>query len=84
MLDGILRLKFRKGYERPEMLPAGEIAELNIDLGDISLILNRSHRIVVHVSSSNYPRFEKNLRVARNTIYMSAEHPSALILPVRP
>jgi len=95
MLDSIRRLKFRNGYEKPEPLEPNAIAELNIDLWSISLILNTGHRIGMQVSSSNYPRFEKNpntgedlpgkeLRAAHNTVHMDAQHPSALLLPVRP
>ena len=73
----------------------GTVTQLDLDLWSISLILNKGHRIGVQVSSSNYPRFEKNpntgddfpkednLRVAHNTLYMDKDHPSALILPLR-
>lgn len=95
MLDGIRRLKFRNGYEKADPLPPGSIGELDIDLWSISMIVNTGHRIGLHVSSSNYPRFEKNpntgedlpgsdLRAAHNAVCMDPEHPSALMLPVRP
>jgi len=60
MLDNIRRLKFRNGYEKAEPLPAGEVGMLELDLWNISLIVNKGHRIGVQVSSSNYPRFEVN------------------------
>ena len=95
MLDGIRRLKFRHGFEQPDYLAPGEIAEVEIDLWSISLIFNTGHRIGLHVSSSNCPRFEVNpntgadfpvmgepMPVAHNTVYMGVRHPSALILPV--
>ncbi|HIJ75051.1 MAG TPA: CocE/NonD family hydrolase [Candidatus Hydrogenedentes bacterium] len=96
MLDNILRVKFRNGFEKPDTLPPGKIGVLDIDLWHISLIVNAGHRIGLHVSSSNYPRFEKNpntgddlptddnLRVAHNVVHMGKECPSTLILPVRP
>jgi len=95
MLDSIRRLKFHNGYEKAEPPAPGEITKLDIDLWSISLVLNTGHRIGVQVSSSNYPRFEKNpntgddfpdednLRVAHNTVFMDRDHPSAVILPVR-
>jgi predicted acyl esterase len=95
MLDNIQRVKFRNGYEKAEPLAPGEIGKLEIDLWNISLVFNKGHRIGLHISSSNYPRFEKNpntgedlpnednLRVAHNTVHMDKDHPSALILPVR-
>ena len=94
MLDNIRRLKFRKGYEKAEPLAANAVDEIVIDLWSISLIFNKGHKIGLQVSSSNYPRFEKNpntgedlpgkeTRVAHNTVYADAAHPSALLLPVR-
>ncbi|NIA13594.1 MAG: CocE/NonD family hydrolase [Nitrospiraceae bacterium] len=96
MLDSIQRLKFRNGFEKADPLPPGESGEVVIDLWSISLIFDVGHRIGVQISSSNYPRFEKNpnsgddlptddnLRVAHNTLYLDKRHPSALLLPVRP
>ena len=97
IMDNIHRLKFRNGFEKPESLPAGEMGELTVDLGPISIIFNAGHRIGLQISSSNYPRFEKNpntgadfptedgeSRVATNTIYLDQAHPSALLLPDRP
>jgi len=99
MMDSILRLRFRDGFEKESPPPesAGQVMEVRFDLGPISWILNRGHRIGLHVSSSNYPRFEKNpnnglhfpsdatpSRIARNFLRMGDAHPSALILPLRP
>lgn len=96
MLDGIRRLRFWNGFERPEAVAPGAVVPLEIDLGSISLIFNRGHRIGLFISSSNYPRFAVNPntgddflegsepRLARNTLHMSWEHSSALLLPLRP
>ena len=96
MLDNIQRVKFRNGFKKADYLEPGTVGELTIDLWNISLIVNKGHRIGVQISSSNYPRFEKNpnsgddwptddnLVTANNTVHMSKTHPSALILPVRP
>jgi hypothetical protein len=94
MLDNIQRLKFRKGFKKACPLAPNTVGELQIDLWSISLILNRGHRIGLQISSSNYPRFEKNsntgedlpgaeLRTTHNTVYMGKNHPSALVLPAR-
>jgi len=94
MLDNIQRVKFRNGFEHADPLPIGEVGRLEIDLWSISLIVDKGHRIGVQISSSNYPRFEKNpntgadfpdeddLRPATNTIHFGGEYPSALILPI--
>ncbi|MCC6699254.1 MAG: CocE/NonD family hydrolase [Candidatus Hydrogenedentes bacterium] len=94
MLDGIQRLKFRNGREEAQPLTPGEVGTVTIDLWSISLIFNKGHQIGVHISSSNYPRFELNpntgedfpegdLRPARNTVHTGGQNPSAILLPVR-
>lgn len=95
MLDNIQRVKYRNGFEEPDPLTPGDIGRIEIDLWSISLIVDQGHRIGVQISSSNYPRFEKNpntgadfpddgdLQVATNTIHFGGETPSALVLPVR-
>ncbi len=95
MLDGIQRLKFRNSFEQPDYVLPGEIVEVEIDLWSISLIFNTGHRIGLHLSSSNFPRFEINpntgkdfpaedepMFAARNTVHTGVTYPSALILPV--
>lgn len=95
LTDNIQRVKFRNGFEKADPLPPGEVGRVTIDLWSTSIVFNRGHRIGVQISSSNYPRFEKNpntgddfpkdgnLRPARNTIHMAPAHPSALMVPVR-
>jgi len=68
---------------------------MEIDLWNTSWIFNTGHRIGLQISSSNYPRFEKNpntgedlpdagsLEIAHNTVHMGEGYRSALILPVR-
>ncbi len=99
MLDGIQRVKARKSLAEAAPLLKGldDVVELDIDLWSIAWVFNKGHRIGLHVSSSNYPRFEVNpntgadypvegepMRKALNRVHMDAAHPSRLILPVRP
>ena len=96
LLDSIQRVKLRNGLETPDLLPPGELGELEIDLWSISIVFARGHRLGLHISSSNYPRFEKNpntgedfpssdkLRTARNSVHFSQGQPSALVLPIQP
>ncbi len=96
MLDGIQRVKFRNGFETaaPLLDDPEEVVEVTVDLWSTSWVVNTGHRLAVHVSSSNFPRFEVNpntgedfpgdtLRAARQTIHFGPEHPSALLLPIR-
>jgi hypothetical protein len=95
MLDSIQRLRWRDGGESPapDMQP-GEVAPIRIDLGDISWAFAKGHRVGLHVSSSNAPRFAVNPnngdrfmgdggkpRVANNTIHFGD---SVLRAPLRP
>lgn len=69
-------------------------AEIEIDLWPTSLVFAKGHQIRLIVSSSNYPRFEKNLNtskrmhhdssamIAKNSIYTGPTYPSRIILPV--
>jgi putative CocE/NonD family hydrolase len=92
--DGILRARFHQSFEKESFLKPGEVYELNVDLWSTSLVFNKGHRIRVAVSSSNSPRFEANpntgkafradkeSRVASNTLHLSLNYPSRIMLPV--
>ena len=74
----------------------GEIYMFTVDLWATANVFRKGHTLRLEVSSSNFPRFDKNLNTgenaviggtslpATNTIYHDAEHPSALILPIVP
>lgn len=96
VLDSALRARFREGFTREAFMKKGEVYKFTIDLWSTSLIFNRGHRIAVHITSSNDPRFEPNpntgkpprtdteTRLAHNTIHHDRAHPSRVILPVVP
>jgi predicted acyl esterase len=99
ILDSIRRVKTRLGYHQvaPPLNGPDDVVELDIDLQSISWIFDKGHRIGLHVSSSNYPRFEVNpntgadfpadgedMRIAHNVVHTGNNYASALILPVRP
>ena len=92
--DGIRRASLRDGFSRREPLVRDQVYEVEVDLWSTSLVFNEGHRIRVAVSSSNAPRFEPNAntgaahpeagktRVATNTVHLSDEHPSHVLLPI--
>jgi hypothetical protein len=94
LTEGILRTRYRNSQERPELMNPGQIYKLTIDLWSTSNVFLKGHSLRLEVSSSNFPRFDRNLNTgatqasaqkyvsATNTIYHDAEHPSALILPM--
>jgi putative CocE/NonD family hydrolase len=96
LTDGIVRAKYRHSTTDPEPIVPGQIEKYRIDLWATGNLFQQGHRIRLYVSSSNFPRFNRNLNTgepmagstrqvsATQTIYHDAAHPSALILPVIP
>ncbi len=96
LTDGILRARYRNSQEKAELMNPGEIYKLKIDLWATSDVFLAGHKLRLEVSSSNFPRFDRNLNTgedagsgtrivkATNTIYHNREHPSAVVLPVVP
>lgn len=94
--DGVLRARYREGYEKKVWMKEGEVYEVQIDMHAISNYFAPGHRIRLEVSSSNFPRLDRNLntggnnydetkwKVARNSIHHSSQYPSHLVLPVIP
>ena len=94
LTDGIIRARFRQSMNEPSPIPAGEVVEYEIDLLSTSNLFKEGHRIRVEVSSSNFPRFDRNPNTgelpgrsqemvpALQTIFHSTSHPSRIILPV--
>jgi len=96
LTDGILRARYRHGFEQPVALVPGDIVRIEIDLVATSNVFHAGHRVRLEVSSSNFPRFDRNsntggpiacesaadFRVARNGVWHDAAHASHLVLPV--
>ena len=96
LCDGILRARYHESREYQKLLEPGEVYELTIDLWVTSNVFLEGHRVRVDVSSSNYPRFDRNLntgndvggdaemRVAHQTVLHDRVRPSHVLLPVIP
>ncbi len=96
VLDAPIRARYRKGRMADDDTPMtpGAPEKLTLDLWNTALTFEKGHRIALHVTSSNSPRFQVNPndgsdfgatphpRVATNAVWMDREHPSALVLPV--
>lgn len=92
--DSGLRLRYREGLDREVPMQLGEVEKIVIDLWSTANVFNKGHRIAVHVTSSNDPRFDPNpntgkplraeetSRVAKNTFYHDAARPSRVVLPI--
>ena len=96
LCDGIIRARYREGFSRPSLLNPGEVYQYEIEVGMTGNVFLAGHRIRLEVSSSNFPRFDRNLntghpiglnsemRVARQDIHHHRTHPSHMLLPVIP
>jgi uncharacterized protein len=59
--EGALRARFREGFERPTLLKPDQPVNLNIDMRAIAYTLPAGHRLRLQITSSNFPRLERNL-----------------------
>jgi putative hydrolase, CocE/NonD family len=96
LTDGIVRARYRDGTAKATAVVPGEVYKYTIDLWATGNVFKAGHRIRLYVSSSNFPRFDRNLNtselianasrsvVAHQTIYHSDRYRSALILPLIP
>ncbi len=93
--DSIVRARYRNGG-KAELLTPGQPYEFTIEMYPTSVLFQKGHRIRLDISSSNFPRFDVNpntgeplndnrrRKVAQNTIYLDADHPSHIVLTVIP
>jgi uncharacterized protein len=94
--DGVVRARFRRGFDRPALLTPGRVERYDIDLWFTSRVFQPGHRIRVAVSSALFPKFGRNLNtggsnerdstfvVARQRVMHDAESPSHVVLPIVP
>jgi putative CocE/NonD family hydrolase len=94
LCDGILRARYRASGSRPVPLTPGQVHELTVDLWATANTFRRGHRIRLAVTSSSFPRFDRNLntggpftgevrgQAALNTIFHDSARPSRILLPV--
>ncbi len=94
LADGIIRGRYRESLSRQVPIEPGRIYEYTIDLWSIAICFPAGHRIRLEISSSSFPQFDRNpntghpfgqdaeLRIAKQTIFHDACHPSRLHLPV--
>jgi len=96
LTGGILRLRYRNSQEKPELANPGETYHITVDLWATSNVFLAGHKLRLEVSSSNFPRFDRNLNTgeeqaratrmikATNVIFHDKAHPSAVVVPVVP
>jgi putative CocE/NonD family hydrolase len=94
--DGIRRMRHRNSRAADERMVPGEIYQITVDLGPTATVFLRGHRIRLEVSSSNFPKHDRNsntggdivserledMVIAINHLHHGPDHPSRLVLPV--
>lgn len=92
--DGILRCRYRDSWEEPRPLEPGRVVPVTIDLFPTANVFMPGHRLRLDIASSNYPHFDLNpnsfepeglwstMRVATNSVFLDAERPSHVVLPI--
>ncbi len=93
--ESIQRMRYRDGYDKPlAWMEPGKVYKVTLQPLTTSNWFAPGHRLRIEVSSSNFPRFDRNLNtggnnydeakgvVARNVVHHSAQHPSALTVTV--
>jgi len=96
LTDGVVRARYRDGTERPEDVVPGKVYKYTIDLWATSNVFKKGHRLRLYISSSNFPRFNRNPNTgepmlgasrmvnARQTVYHDGKYSSSLTLPIIP
>jgi putative CocE/NonD family hydrolase len=94
--EGVVRARLRDSGSAPTLITAGTVYDYAIDLWSTSHVFRAGHRLRLEVSSSNFPRYDRNsntgnalftdreLRTARQSVFHSERYPSHLVLPVIP
>jgi putative CocE/NonD family hydrolase len=94
--ETIQRVRYREGYDKPVWMEGGKVYKVTMSPMTTSNYFEAGHRIRVEVSSSNFPRFDRNLNtggnnydeatglVAHNAVHHSRQYPSSLTITVVP
>ena len=59
--DGLQRLRYRLSLDKPVFVKRNSVYQITVDAGVTSYVFSTGHRIRLEVSSSNFPRFDRNL-----------------------
>ena len=96
LTEGLLRVRYRDSWERPTLMTPGGVYPIEIALFPVANRFCRGHRLRLDISSSNFPHFDVNPnsgepegswqhpRIANNRVFVDADRPSHIVLPVIP
>ncbi len=92
--ETIQRARYREGYDKEVWMEAGKVYPIELTPMSTSNYFKKGHRIRIEISSSNFPRFTRNLntggnnfdekdgKIAHNIVYHNALYPSQIRLPI--
>lgn len=92
--ETIQRVRYREGYDREVFMEEGKVYKVGLTPMSTSNYFEKGHRIRIEISSSNFPRFDRNLNtggrnfdesdpiVATNSVHHSSNYPSSIVLPI--
>lgn len=92
--ETIQRVRYREGYDKEVMMEEGKVYEIKMTPMSTSNYFEKGHQIRIEVSSSNFPRFDRNLNtggnnfdestgvIATNSIHHGTKSLSRIVLPV--
>ncbi len=92
LTDGIIRMKYRNGFNHEDYVSPGKIIRINVDLWNTCIEIPEDHTIRIEISSSAFPKYSRNQNIIGNQaltdklvpatqrVYHDSEHPSKLIL----
>ena len=92
--ETIQRVRFREGYDKEVFMEKGNVYKVDLSQMSTSNYFKKNHKIRIEISSSNFPRFARNLNtggdnfneskgiIAGNTIHHSKKYPSSITLPI--
>jgi uncharacterized protein len=92
--ETIQRVRYREGYDKEVFMEKGKVYQINLTPMSTSNYFKKGHRIRIEISSSNFPRFARNLNtggnnydesegiIAHNKIHHSSNYPSHVKIPI--
>jgi putative CocE/NonD family hydrolase len=96
MSDGLVRARYRDGGDKMSLIEPGKIYEFNIDAWNTCQQFSAGHRMRIEIASSAFPKYDRNqntgeplgrtanMKIAQQTVYHDAQHPSYVTIPMAP
>jgi len=96
LVDGVMRARFRNGFEKQELLTPGRAYRYDIDMWWTGIVIPKGHKLRVSIASAAFPKYDRNLNTGGNNetgtrfitgrqrILHDAAHPSHVTLPLIP